>query len=143
MRLLSRVGLCAPVLVLLAGCGGSGVSQAEVSGRVTYRGRPLPGGVVTFISARGLSGTAAVGSDGSYQVLAPVGDLKVSVDNRMLRKPGGRPAGYRVGGRPEGEALRPLTGTYVPLPEKYAAAETSGLSCHVSRGAQTFDIRLE
>ena len=73
----------------------------------------------------------------------PDGDLKVSVDNRMLRKAGGRPAGYRVGGRPEGEGLQPLTGTYVPVPEKYASAETSGLTCHVERGGQTFDIRLE
>lgn len=143
MRLLSRVSRCAPLLVLLAaGCARPGVSQAEVSGRVTYRGKPLPGGLVTFISARGLSGTAVIAADGSYQVLVPVGDVKVSVDNRMLRK-GGRPAGYRVGGRPDGEGLQPLAGTYVPVPEKYASAETSGLTCHVESGGTAFDIRLE
>jgi hypothetical protein len=129
-------------VLLAAGCARPGLSQAEVSGRVTYRGRPLPGGVVTFVSARGLSGTAAIGADGSYQVRAPVGDVKVSVDNRMLRK-AGRPAGYRVGSRPEGEGLHPLTGTYVPVPDKYASAETSGLTCHVAGGGQAFDIRLE
>jgi hypothetical protein len=138
---LPRVRHWAPLLVLLAAGCGRDVPQAEVSGTVTYRGKPLPGGVVTFITDRGLSGTATIGADGGYRLLAPVGDVKVSVDNRMLRKV--RSAGYRISNRPEGEGLQPLTGTYVPVPEKYASAETSGLTRHVDREAQTFDIRLE
>ncbi len=139
-----RVRRWAPLLVLLAaGCGGGGVHQAEVSGKVTYRGRPLPGGLVTFVSDRGLSSTATIAPDGSYHLMAPVGVVKVSVDNRMLRKAGPRWTGYRIGNRPEGYGgLHPLTGTYVPVPQRYHSVETSGLTCHVDREGQTFDICL-
>jgi len=135
----------APLLVLLAvGCGRSSVEQAEVSGKVLYRGKPLPGGVVTFLSSKGFSGTAAVGADGSYRLRAPVGSVKISVDNRMLRKQGAGKGGYRMA-RPaeDAEPQKPLAGKYVPLPVKYHSPASSGLSLHVNGETQTFDIVLQ
>jgi hypothetical protein len=134
----------APVLFLLvAGCAPPGVEQAEVSGKVLYRGAPLPGGVVMFMSATGLSGSAAISPSGEYRLMAPLGDLKVSVDNRMLRR-GQSGGGYRMTKAPsEAAAGQPLAGQYVPVPEKYAALETSGLTAHVAKGSQTFDIKMD
>ena len=58
------------VLVLLgvqAGCGG--VKTAPVSGRVTYKGKPVKSGSVLFISRNGVSGTSELDGDGRYQFL--------------------------------------------------------------------------
>ena len=44
-RLRLRTCPCPAGLLLCLGCGGS---KGEVSGKVTYRGKPLPSGAVTF-----------------------------------------------------------------------------------------------
>jgi hypothetical protein len=46
-----------------------------------------------------------------------------------------------MGGKPN-KPVYPA-GPYVPIPEKYANADTSGFELHVKRGSQTFDINLE
>ncbi len=141
----TRLLRAAPLLLLLlAGCGRGPVRQGEVSGKVLYRGNPLPGGVVTCVSDEGYATSAAIETDGSYKVLAPFGQLKVSVDNRMLQKGRGAEAGYRMSKPPaESAPGQALAGRYLPLPEKYHDVNTSGLTCTVSGAAQTFEIRLE
>lgn len=143
---MSRVKHWAPLLVLLVvGCGREDIyaMQAEISGKVLYQGRPVPGGCVTFLSDRGVPVYATLDADGSYHVRAPLGELKVSVYNRtLLIDP--RSARNRASRPPEGDVpVQTPTGTYVPIPEKYSAVETSGLTYHAERGRQTFDIQLE
>src|SRR5262245_6931507 len=83
-------GLCCLsicLLVLTTGCNTPrSAEMAEVSGRVLYHGEPLPGGRVTFVSKGGqtFSGSGNIDEKGNYKVEAPVGDVTVSVDNRML-----------------------------------------------------------
>ena len=67
------LGLFLVVGVLAAsGCGGGG-NTAKVSGKVTYDGKPVTGGSLTFLPAakdgkEAMSGSANVGQDGSYTV---------------------------------------------------------------------------
>lgn len=132
-----------PILLLLTGCGRSSIEQVKVSGKVLYRGQPLPGGVVKFVSAKGFSSTATIDAEGNYQMLTPVGEMKIGVDNRMLRRTS-RSSSHQMLKRPsEGTSLQPITGVYVPIPEKYASVESSGLNCTAAASLGTFNIVLE
>jgi hypothetical protein len=126
--------------------------QGEVSGKVTYQGKPLPGGRVTFLTSKGLIFSGPIDTDGNYKLKASVGDAKVSVDNSMLKKddsprvdlrhpPGVKPPpGVQV--EAEKSSASDITGTYVPLPPKFQDPDSSGLKCSVKSGTQTFDIDL-
>ncbi len=136
--------------VLLLGCarGGKRIEQAEVSGKVLYQGKPLPGGIIKFVGANGFVGMSPIDTDGSYKVEAPVGEVQISVDNRMLNRGGVRNKGPKE--PPAAKMERPdrpqggkaITGTYVPLPSQYTSPESSGLKYLVQRGPQTHDIEL-
>jgi hypothetical protein len=149
------------LLAVAAGCGGPG--EGEVSGRVTYRNKPVPGGLVTFTPASGRANpvTVELDKDGNFPaVTLPGGEVHVSIDNRELapaeelgdvtpniplsseaRKNLGvkkkKPAGAEKKKRPAKRSSR-----YVAIPEKYHKAETSGLTFTVKGGAQqkTFEL---
>lgn len=131
--------------VLLAGCGRSSPlgEQAEVSGTVLYKGKPLPGGRITFFTARGFNVITVIDPQGHYQCQVPIGEVQISVDNHVLlqQKTPSRPM-LVPKGAPTAEA-EPIRGTYVPLPEKYRAPESSGLKYVVAKGTQTHDVPLE
>ena len=132
------------VLVLLsaAGCSRSSLPQGEVSGTVTYWGKPLPGGIITFLSEHGYQNSAVIGLDGRFQIKAAIGPTKVTIDNRMLNKeqtalaPRLKPPTSSVDSRPR------VSGTYVPLPVKYLSADQSGLKCEIQNGSQVHDFQL-
>ncbi len=139
------------LLALAIGCGGGTgrphVDTAEVSGKVLYNGKPLPGGQVTF-TAKEVEYTsgATIEENGDYKIQGPIGhEAKISVDNRSLSATKGKFANARKGaGRPPGaEEAPPLKGTYKPIPTKYYTPETSGLSYPVTSGAQTHNIELK
>ena len=138
---------CLPVglLLLVLGCGGASTSTAtaEVSGKVLFKGKPLPGGMVTFVAEKGgLATSEPIDENGQYKINAPIGDVKIAVDNRMLEKK--PPKGPLLNpNRPNAEAPSTLKGTYTPIPEKYCSADKSGLSYKVTPGPQTHDITLD
>src|SRR5207249_4096885 len=71
MRYWSAFAWCGALALLAAGCGQRETPLAPVSGRVFYRGQPLPGGTIVFTpdSERGGSGPLAcgeIGQDGRY-----------------------------------------------------------------------------
>ncbi|MCI0457764.1 MAG: HEAT repeat domain-containing protein, partial [Gemmataceae bacterium] len=97
------------------------LAVGRVSGRVTYKGKPLPGGAITFVSAGGLVAGALIDSDGRYQAdRVPVGEARIAVNVR---------------------ALKDLPGL-VALPERYSDADRSGLTYTVTKGKQEFNIDL-
>jgi hypothetical protein len=137
------------LLVLALGCSRTprSAEHAEVSGKVLYKGQPLPGGRVTFVSAQGtFASTGNIDEKGDYTIKAPVGEVKISVDNRMLSalgaKAGALPRG--AGRRPQegGGEPNPVKGTYKPIPTKYYTPDTSGLTYTVQKGPQTHNIEL-
>lgn len=143
-RTLTAAAVLLPGMCLI-GCNKSADYPAEVSGTVTVRGKPLPGGIITFVSEKGYLNSAVIDENGRYAIAAGVGANKIAVDNRLLLKSNSRnaTAGPRLK-RPEGEAAPAApTGTYVPIREAYITTEKSGLECNVAPGAQIKDVALE
>ena len=102
-------------------------ATASVEGKVTYQGKPLPGGTVQFHAPKGKPVVAKIDAEGSYSAPAvPVGPVKITVETTSVKP--------KAGGKP---------GNYIPIPVKYASPETSGLTLTVQEGKQRHDIELK
>jgi hypothetical protein len=138
---------------LFAGCGKSRHSSehAEVSGQVLYKNKPVTGGEVSFVATEGgWVGRGIIDKDGNYKVSAPVGEVKIAVDNMGLTKMGtGKGTSHETGmkgagkPRPDAPEAKPLEGTWIQLPGKYMKADTSDLTYTVKPGPQTYNIELK
>jgi hypothetical protein len=134
-----RGGVCLVMLAALAltpvGCGKAGMSS--VSGTVTYNGKPVPKGVITFVagSPEGRNATGQLDQNGKYRLQteepgdgAQVGNYDVTIyahDEVILDyKP-------KVPVEPK-----------ILAPTKYESPKTSGLKREVKSGANTFDFEL-
>jgi hypothetical protein len=147
-RLLWAVPLC--LLVLAAGCKRvrREVQHVEVSGQVLYQKQPVTGGQVTFVTDDGFSSTGRIDPKGQYTIKAPVGHVKITVDNRML-SPSNRGANMEAtrkgAGRPDASQPEPIKGTYKQIPSKYYLVESTDLTWTVpegQQGSQTHDLEL-
>lgn len=137
-RLLVAIGL--PLIGLAPGCGGGSQfpETVPVSGKVTYKGEPVPKGTVTFLSDKGQPATGAIQPDGTYTLStfaekdgALPGHHQVQVianDGDPTMMPGSSP-GYKP--------PRDL------VPKKYNNPATSGLTADVARGKPTIDFDLK
>jgi hypothetical protein len=146
---LSRNSLLLAAL-LAVGCGaGSGT----VTGKVSYEGKPIPAGRVTFLDGKGQTYSSPIGDDGGYSIpKVPAGEVKIAVDTGA--PPPNIPAPAAVKGKtgaPPGvppEALKAYDfeaqrAKYVKIPNKYKDPEKSGLTYTVTGGSQTHDIVLK
>lgn len=112
-----------PVCVLISSSCNQRPSRPKgfpVSGSISYKGKALSAGLVTFTSASDstLCANCILQPDGAYSMAdAPIGEAKVSVDTRPALE------------------LRP--GRYVQIPLKYSRVQTSGLSFTVEKGDNT------
>src|SRR5262245_28811409 len=81
-RALGGRGL-ALLLPILVGCS-PGIGN--VSGKVTYKGKPVPGGLVTFRPADPAKNsiTVELDAEGRYSTTLPAGEVTVIIDNREL-----------------------------------------------------------
>jgi hypothetical protein len=125
------------------GCGTDG-DVGQVTGKVRFHGRPVPSGTVTFIGADGNAVYSKIASDGTYRIArVPVGEAKIAVDSHP-RVPAGlqRPRHTAPGEPAHGTAPAPAEQS-VAIPERFKKAESSGLTYHVTKGEQTYDIELK
>lgn len=163
IRTVAVVGL-AGVLGLTIGCGRP---TGSITGKVTYKGKVLKGGGVTFVSTEGQpSRSASIGEDGTYSVpQITAGEYKVCVDTSFMKA---QPGGYASGFVPQGEASKdsgPPPGItipegytpsspkamesvkkgskYVAIPPQYAKPDTTDLTYTATGGSQTHDIDLK
>ena len=134
------------VLTLLAGCDKNphSAEHTEVSGKVLFQGKPLPGGIVSFAAVNGgFVSSGTIDEHGNYQIKAPVGDVEISVMNRMLQPSRGskgmRPAPLK---KTEAKEHQLLKGRWVKIPSHYEDPHTSGLKYTVKQGPQTHDVEL-
>ena len=130
---LCRIGCWLLAILLVGGCG----HTATIAGKVTYRGRAVCHGTVVILSDDKTARSGVVKSDGSYAVEGvPLGSARIGVISSDPSK--GRSVvrdGKRVRpGRIEG---------WFPLPPKFAAPETSGLTCAIDSGRVSHDIQLK
>jgi hypothetical protein len=141
--------IVAPLLCLaalaLAGCG---PAAGTISGKVTYKDKPLPGGSVTFLTSDQKVKSATIGTDGTYQIAGvTVGPAKIGVSPPAA--PTALPKGMKMdaskmGGAPEGSAVAlPPDTKPVALPPQYQDPAKSGETYTVTAGKQEHDIHLK
>ena len=117
------------LLVILAGVCGCG-KTATVAGKVSYQGRPVIHGSVTFLSADKTARSAAIGPDGSYAVEGvPPGIVKIGVISRDPSRGRTAVSGQTAVRRHKAGAApaAPMPGWF-PLPARFEDPGTSGLS---------------
>ncbi len=158
---LGAVALVAALLV--AGCGRP---VGTVTGKVTYLGKALKGGNVSFVSTEGgPSFASGISAEGTYRVPdIRGGAYKVCVETASLKPPpptpgvlgvpkaalkgGGAPPGVTVpeGYTPSDPAAMKAAGAskrYTEIPPKYAEPGTTDVEYTYTGGTQTFDIDLK
>jgi hypothetical protein len=132
---LSAAALLAGSLLVLSGCSGGG-KGTTASGKVTKGGQAVPGGTITFVSARDKH-SAALRPDGTYEVTnLGAGVYKVTIDNLALRNAPGTtrnspkpPKGVMLAGGDPGNQPR-----YVPIHNKYRSEQTTDLKVTLESG---------
>jgi hypothetical protein len=143
MTLKGRFALILPLcLVVGFGCEKNPNAPSTVSGKVTYKGAPVPGGDITFTPEKqGPPYSRPLGPDGSFSLTdVPAGKYDVTIETESInpdhkqpayRKPGG---GAAAGGPPIGPipaGANVPTAKYVKIPAKYANVKTSGLTATI------------
>ncbi len=129
------------------GCGRSddGPPMGDVTGTVTYQGKPVPGASILFVptTRETPAGAAITDSAGKYRLSisgqkqgAVTGSYQVSI---ALSAPfdGPIPAGMNPEYAKEIYAGKPL------IPQRYFSATKSGLTAEVEPGHNTFDFALQ
>jgi hypothetical protein len=144
------------LFALAAGCTPSYKARATVKGKVTFAGKALTTGSVMFYGKNNITGSASIDKDGNYVMNdAPLGDVTITVSapvpppEAIMRRggPRGKAGKESKSVNPENPSqsipLMPaMPSRFVPIPEKYAKPETSGLTYKVEKGEQTHDITL-
>lgn len=114
-------------VLLLLGCGsGTKGPHGGISGKVTLDGNPVTAGQVSFFSSEmATGGMATIQADGTYQLETPLptGEYAVTLAG-PVEEPGG-------------PAAPPFK-----VPPRYLQPASSGLTCTVSAGENTYDILL-
>ncbi len=132
--------LVALLVLSVSGCGAKSEfpETVPVSGKVLYKGQPVPMGTVTFQSDQGQAATGTIQPDGTYRLStfaqedgAVPGHHKVMIianDGDPTMMPGSSP-GYK----PPKDLI----------PKKYGTLATSGLEAEVAKGKPTVDFDLK
>ena len=132
---------CMVVLLIASGCGSGGPEMVRVRGKVTYQGKAVEKGVISFHPTSGAPAAPAhgkIGPDGSYELQtqnpgdgAVVGDYQVAVNgidpDQMNNELPGAPAPVQKSA----------------LPKQYEKPESSGLTKKVERGMGSADFDLK
>jgi hypothetical protein len=125
------------VAAIPLGCGKSGPEMARVSGKVTYKGQPVPKGTITFVSSDPgrRNATGVLAPDGTYRLQteepgdgAMLGDYKVTVSAHD------EPVLDYIPAKPVPKKLL--------VPETYESPQASTLKATVVRGSNTCDFDL-
>ena len=139
---------------MLVGCT---QPKGVVEGEVTFKGKPVPGGNVMFISVgrKGKmtpQGSVELSRDGKFSMELPVGTIMVGIDNREFEPAPATLPAVAPGSNLPPEVLKSLSegskgsgrvsDRWVQYPEKYYLPERSGLEIKVSPGTQKVTLEL-
>ena len=157
-----RILLLLPLCLLLAsGCKSSRAPHSQVSGKVTYHGKPVSAGNITFNLKEGGTVGASLKADGSYSVSGlPAEEMIVTVEtesaNPKQPKAAYGPPGQKKGQEGGADMYKKMmqakgaapaddakeSGAYVPIPKQYADKDKSPLRITLSKGdnVKNFDL---
>lgn len=139
----SSLPLVAVLSLFLLGCGG-GKGEDEgikLQGKVTYQGKPVTNGSITFHEANGGVWTASLDDNGGYAITGvPKGKVKVTVENEHMAPPPGAnmkdAAEYmKKSGQGAVKVAR--------VPDQYRDLRFTPLTLDVTGAAQTKDFALK
>lgn len=125
------------IALLLSGCGGSSLSVAKVTGKVTLKGRPVTQGKVIFRPAKGPMAVGQLGPGGTYSLMtykpedgAIVGECAVAI------------AAPTWGAPMPGFTPPPPPPSEETIPAKFHNFESSGLKRTVEDKDNVIDFEL-
>ena len=126
-----------------ASCGRSRLDTVPLSGKVTYKGNPLPWGTVTFMPKDRTASRPAMAdikTDGSYQVATLEHDKGLMAGEYMVTVHAAKTPLFV----PNDQQKAAASLVKLPTAERYANPETSGLTLTISPddASRTFDIEL-
>jgi hypothetical protein len=125
------LGLAAVVVVIVSGCTGKG-KKVTINGTISYRGQPVPSGILRFVGPEGSHSAAVIQPDGTFIITDVVpGEVKVGV----TQGPRGR---GDSSGKGENKPKKPL----VLLPAKYLNPETSGVKYTIGSHTTTLNVEF-
>jgi hypothetical protein len=142
-------------LAAVSGCS----NTAGVSGKVTYKGQPVPAGTVIFNAPEGGIFTFHLLADGTYSgTELPPGEYVVTVDTEYLNPQAHKQVAYgkdSAAGNPADEYMKKMKEagkipedagsnkeTYVKIPAKYADKKSSPLKETLTTGRNQKDFEL-
>ena len=125
------LGLIASLLAMASGCD-KGIKRINVSGTVTYEGKPVTSGLLKFSGPNGAYSAAVLGDGGKYSITDVVpGETKIGV----MESPQG--SGSSSGAK-SGPAAAPVS-----LPEKFRDPEKSGVKYLITAEMKELNIELK
>jgi hypothetical protein len=125
------------LLLAIGGCGGSGL--VHVSGRLTYKGQPVPSTYVIFCPEDGKRISRGMTDDDGYFTLANSrDDMGVLIGSHTVVLK------YHAGAEEETHRTAPKISTELKeIIAKYANQKTSTLKCEITHRGQTVDVQLD
>ncbi|WP_196782267.1 hypothetical protein [Bremerella volcania] len=142
MRFFSFLFLASASLMLCSGCfGEKGLETAPVTGVVTYNGKPLPYGRVSFRPQAGSPATGEIQSDGSFSLSTyGNGDGAIVGKHQIAVTATEADAGTMAETAANTEMAVPKS----MIPKKYTSFSTSELTAEVvSNGDNQFTLELK
>ncbi len=157
MRILALLGLLVGLAVIVS-CKqadpvyhpGGGSGEVTLTGKVMYKGEPLPGGVLTMHAADDPKKTvpAALKRDGTYQFTSALeGDVVFTLETESIKGQDvsqifGKGAKGKDSPGPQHDGMN-LMPKYVPIDRKYNSMKMSGMKATLIKGANTKDFELK
>lgn len=130
---IAGLALAFTAAMLVTACGSNGPVKVTVKGSVTYKGKKMTSGIITFNSDTGSYSAASIMEDGTY-IMTDVlpGEIGVGV----MESPQG--SGSSSGEGPSKPAMPAAN-----LPQKFRDPSTSGLKFTVKVDTKELDIKMD
>jgi hypothetical protein len=127
------------LLVGTTGCGGAG----NVTGTITYKGKPVASGSVLILDRDGLAHHGPLQQDGSFSISGVRrGEARLAVNSPNPRTLLAA-VGEKVVGQRRTSAPSPSLEKWFSLPPKFGDPIQSGLKMTVHGGVNSLDIDLK
>lgn len=135
MRKALMIAAFAVLTGLVIGCGNG---KGELTGKVTYNGKPVPGGNLT-LTINGMQFISALSTDGSYEFFELVpGQAVLTVDNEKLNPDSKRPE-YFTGKSGGGNAAQAMS----KMAKERMKAEGKGVASGLSSADMSPEMKAE